>query len=296
MSFLIQTQQLTKYYSNGKVKALHELDLEVKEGEVFGYIGPNGAGKTTTIRLLLDLIRPTKGTAKIFGLDINQKSVIIKRDLGFLPGEIYLQENITGKQCINYFAGFKKEKADKKYLKHLLDRFGLDIDKKIKDYSKGNKQKLAIVLAFMHKPRLLILDEPTSGLDPLNQQEFYSLIKSVKADGATVLLSTHLLFEAEKVCDRVGIIKDGKLLAIEKIDDFREKNIRIINLEVGETIPLESLKSIKGIRKVTRTTTGYNLVSSGKNGQVIKELARFGADDFKINEPSLEDIFLHFYK
>lgn len=291
---IIQTKKLSKYYLNGKIKALNELNLEVKEGEVFGFIGPNGAGKTTTIRLLLDLIRPTSGSAGIFNLDVRSHSLEVRKNIGYLPGEIFLPESMTGRECIGYFGGFKT-KVESEYKKKLIDVFNLDANKKIREYSKGNKQKLAIILALMHKPELLILDEPTSGLDPLNQQTLYNLILETKKWGTTTFLSTHILEEAEKICDRVGIIKDGKLLKIENIDEFKQKNIREIHLETKWSIPLSELK-IPGINKVERTTSGYHLISVGKNGGIIKKLSKLNIDDIKITEPSLEEIFMHFYK
>jgi ABC-2 type transport system ATP-binding protein len=291
---IIETKNLTKIYRGTKFKALDNLNLEVNEGEIFGFIGPNGAGKTTTIRLFLDLIRPTKGSAKIFGLDINKNSVAIRQEIGFLPGEIFLPENFTGKSCIDYYKRFKKN-VDEKYLKSLTDSLEFGVNKKIREYSKGNRQKLSIILALMHKPKLLFLDEPTSGLDPLNQQIFYKLMMESKRNGSTIFLSTHLLVEAQNTCDRVGIIKDGKLLSIENIDDFRQKNIREIHLETKKTIPLSDLK-IPGVQKIERTTYGYHLITVGLNGEIIKKIAQFPIDDIKIYEPSLEEIFMHYYK
>lgn len=291
---IIETNNLTKVYHGSKYKALDDLTLNVTEGEIFGFIGPNGAGKTTAIRLLLDLIRPTKGSAKIFGKDINRNSVAIKKDIGFLPGEIFLPDNFTGKSCIEYFKGFKNRVEDK-YLKFLTDSLEFDITKKIREYSKGNRQKLSIILALMHKPKLLLLDEPTSGLDPLNQQIFYKLMSDIKRNGATIFLSTHILVEAQNICDRVGIIKEGKLLSIENIDDFRQKNIREIHLETKTNILLSDLK-VPGVQKIEKKTYGYNLTTVGPNGQIIKNISRLNIDDFKIFEPSLEEIFMHFYK
>ncbi|MFA4996073.1 MAG: ABC transporter ATP-binding protein [Patescibacteria group bacterium] len=294
ISMAIQTKGLTKNYLNGKVKALANLNLDVKEGEIFGFIGPNGAGKTTTIKLLLDLVRPTKGSVRIFGLDTIKSSIKIRQNIGFLPGEIYLPENMTGIKCIKYISGFKKN-IDKKYLKSIIKKLGLDVNRKVGDYSKGNKQKLAIILAMMHKPKLLILDEPTSGLDPLNQQTFYDLILEAKEWGATTFFSTHILEEAEKTCDRVGIIKNGKLLRIENIEDFRNKNIRNVYIETAEAIPLLKLRSA-GVKKIERVRNGYNLITVGNNGDIIKRISKFNISDIKISEPSLEDIFMHYYK
>ncbi|MFA7243977.1 MAG: ABC transporter ATP-binding protein [Patescibacteria group bacterium] len=292
MNAIIEIKKLTKYY--GKTLGIKSLDLDVIEGEIFGFIGPNGAGKSTTIRLLLDLIRPTAGSAKIFGKDIHRHSVELKQDIGYLPGEIFLPENLTGKSCINYFKSFK-ETIDDRYLKDLKSRFEFDDKKKISQYSKGNKQKLAIILALMHKPKLLILDEPTSGLDPLNQQEFYKVITETKEWRTTTFFSTHILDEAEFLCDRVGIIKDGRLLQIEDIDKFKEKNIREINLETTADIPLSALK-IDGVEKTEKTDHGYRLITKGHNGELIKIISKFAIDDIKISEPSLEEIFMHFYE
>lgn len=292
--YIIQAKNLSKTYRGTNVPALNKLSLEIEEGEIFGFIGPNGAGKSTTIRLLLDLIRPSSGHATIFGQDINKQSLNIRKQVGYLPGEIFLQENMTGKQAINYYKGFK-EILDEEYLKYLIAKLTLDTGKKVKDYSKGNKQKLAIILALMHKPKLLVLDEPTSGLDPLNQQTFYNLILETKRWGSTTFLSTHILNEAERICDRVGIIKAGKLLNIEDIDSFREKNIRTISLFTKENISLKEFE-IQGIKKVERTTTGYQLTTSGPNGKILKKISSKNIEDIKISEPSLEDIFMHYYK
>src|SRR3989344_4469130 len=275
---IIETKKLTKYYLRGKVLGIKDLNLEIKEGEIFGFIGPNGAGKSTTIRLLLDLIRPTSGSIAIFDLDAHTDTVQIKKNVGYLPGEIFLTESMTGKETLAYYQGFKKE-IDRDYVNHLVKKLGLDLSKKVGDYSKGNKQKLGIVLAIMHKPKLLILDEPTSGLDPLNQAEFYNIITATKKWGTTTFLSTHILEEAQKICDRVGIIKNGKLIKIETL----------------ESIPLSDLK-ISGVTKIERTTFGYHLTTAGKNGPVLKALAKFKIADIQISEPSLEEIFMRFYK
>jgi ABC-2 type transport system ATP-binding protein len=291
---VIEITKLTKYYLGKKVLGIKDLNLEVKEGEIFGFIGPNGAGKSTTIRLLLDFIRPTSGNAKIFGQDINIKSVEIKKQIGYLPGEIFLEDNITGKECLDYYKGFK-ENVDEKYLDSLIKRMGLSLSKKVRDYSKGNKQKLAIILALMHKPKLLILDEPTSGLDPLNQHEFFEILKETKKEGVTTFLSTHILDEANRICDRVGIIKSGKLIAIEDIDEFRTKNIRDIHIKTSETIP-SSVLNTAGITKSEKTETGYHLSIVGPDAQILKEILKYSVEDIDIEKPTLEEIFIRFYK
>jgi len=291
---IIETKNLTKIYHGTTNKALNKLNLEVIEGEIFGFIGPNGAGKSTTIRLLLDLIRPTAGNAEIFGFDVNKKSLKVRQGIGYLPGEIFLPESMTGIECIHYYSGFKKN-IDSAYLNSLLKRFDLNTKKKIREYSKGNKQKLAIVLALMNKSKLLLLDEPTSGLDPMNQQEFYSIILETKKWGATTFFSTHILEEAQKLCDRVGIIKEGKLVKIENIEEFKQKNIREMHLETSDSIPLSHFQ-IPGIEKVERTTTGYHIITIGPNAEIIKKISHEHITDIKIAEPSLEEIFMHFYK
>jgi len=294
MSNIIKTKKLTKYYLGHSVVGVKNLDLEIIKGEVFGYIGPNGAGKTTTLRLLLDLIRPTSGEITVFGQDVCCNSESIHQDLGYLPGEIFLPEPISGKDCIEYYSKFKKS-VEKKYLHELIGRLGLDLKKKIGQYSKGNKQKLAIILALMHQPKLLLLDEPTSGLDPLNQHEFYKILEDCKKAGTTIFLSTHILSEAERICDRVGIIKDGKLLQIENIDDFRKKNIREIHLITKADISKNKLK-LDLIKEFTKNDIGYHLITAGQIGPLISALSKFQIDDMTITEPSLEEIFMNFYK
>lgn len=291
---IIKTQKLTKTFLGGKVIGVKDLTLEINAGEIFGYIGPNGAGKSTTIKLLLDLIRPDSGNATVLDLDIHSDTNKIKEEIGYLPGEIFLQENLTGKETIKYYTGFKRE-VDPTYLASLIKKLELDLNKKISDYSKGNKQKLAIVLALMHKPKILILDEPTSGLDPLNQQTFYDIILETKNWGTTTFFSTHILQEAERICDRVGIIKNGKILSIENIEDFRKKNIRIINIETDRNIPLSDLK-IGGVSKIERTREGYKIITHGENSEIIKKISKHEFVDLKISEPSLEEIFMHFYR
>ena len=290
--YSIETKNLTKRY--GKVIGVKDLNLRIRTGEIFGFIGPNGAGKTTTIRLFLDLIRPTSGSAEIFGLDVNRHSEEIKKMIGYLPGEVFLPEHLTGKAIIGYYKGFK-EKIDEKYLKNLISILSVDLGKKLREYSKGNKQKLAVVLALMHQPRLLIMDEPTSGLDPVNQQEFYKMILEAKSRGITIFLSTHVLNETEKVCDRVGIIKSGKLLKIEDIDDFKKKNIRQIFVETAKTLPVGGLSKFN-VKRIEKKPGGYELTVSGKIGELIREISKNQIDDYRIYEPLLEEIFFHYYE
>jgi len=213
---LIQMENLTKVYGDA-TPALDSLNLTVNRGEIFGYLGPNGAGKTTTIRLLLDLIRPTQGRASIFGLDVKADSVEIRKRIGFLPGELNLWDRLTAREIVNYLGNLRGG-VDNAYVKQLAERLSFDMSKRMRTYSTGNKRKLGLILALMHKPDLLILDEPSSGLDPLMQQTFNQLMLEAKANGQTVFLSSHVLNEVQAICDRVGILRAGKLQAVETVE------------------------------------------------------------------------------
>ena len=214
----IRTSSLTKDYGRGR--GLFELDLQVAQQEVFGYLGPNGAGKTTTIRVLMGLIRPNAGSAYIFGLDCVRDAVDVKRKVGYLPGDVPQFGSLRGSEVVAYLGGMRGG-VDRKVVRALSERFDLDLGRRFREYSSGNKQKLAIVLAFMHRPDLLILDEPTSGLDPLNQQEFYALLRETREAGATIFLSSHVLSEVEHVCDRVGILRAGRLVKVADLEELR---------------------------------------------------------------------------
>src|SRR6266576_1780135 len=223
----IRTSRLTKDYGIGR--GLFDLELEVSPQEVFGYLGPNGAGKTTTIRCLMGMIRPSSGTAHIFGLDCARDSLAVKRKVGYLPGDIPQFGSLRGKEVVAYLGGMRGG-VDPKNVRSIAERFDLDLGRRFREYSSGNKQKLGIVLAFMHRPELLILDEPTGGLDPLNQQEFYKLVTETRDAGATIFLSSHILSEVEHVCDRVGIIRSGRLVKVAELDEIH--NIRLHRLEL----------------------------------------------------------------
>jgi ABC-2 type transport system ATP-binding protein len=214
----IRTSKLSKDYGVGR--GLFDLDLEVASQEVFGYLGPNGAGKTTTIRLLMGMIKPSAGGAYVFGLDCNRDYVEVKRRVGYLPGDMPQFGSLRGKEVVAYLGGMRGG-ADPKSVHRIAERFDLDLNRRFREYSSGNKRKLGILLAFMHEPDLLILDEPTNGLDPLNQQEFYELLREAREGGASVFLSSHVLSEVEHVCDTVGILRDGKLVRLARLDDLR---------------------------------------------------------------------------
>ena len=237
---VIEIRGLTKTYGAGKkaTLALSQLDLTVNRGEIFGYLGPNGAGKTTTIRLLLDLIRPSAGSAKIFGLDIRADSVEIHRRIGFLPGELNLWEGRTGEQIINYVASVRGDtRGIVKHADELAERLDLDTSKRVRDLSSGNKRKLGLVIAMMHSPELLILDEPTGGLDPLVQQTFHEMMDEYRAKGKTVFLSSHVLSEVQAICDRVGILRDGELKAVESVEKITNVEFNWVDVVFRDSLP-----------------------------------------------------------
>ena len=290
---VIHTEGLTKYY--GKVLALKDLNLDVYQGEIFGYLGPNGAGKTTTIRLLLDLIRPTAGRATIFGLDANADSVRLHQRLGNLPGELALWEHLTGWELVRYL-GELRGGVDEKYVGELVERLDLEMDRKVKTYSSGMKRKLGLIQAMMHKPDLLILDEPTNGLDPLVQQTFYKMMREVSAEGRTVFMSSHNLPEVEHICDRVGILRGGELKAVETIADLKRVRFRWMTLRIEGGADPQEFARLPGVADVETMNNGsIRFRVSGEVDPVIKTAARYHVVDLSYEEPSLEEIFLAYY-
>src|SRR6187397_685981 len=234
MTAVIKTEKLTKYY--GKFRGIIDVDLEVEEGESFGFLGPNGAGKTTMIRTLLDHIRPTSGRATIFGIETTADPVAIHKRLGYLPGEFALYDKLTGGQTLDYFANLRGG-IDRSYQQKLIERLEIDPTRKFREYSKGNKQKIGLIIALQHRPDLLLLDEPTSGLDPLIQQVFYGVIRDAKAEGRTVFLSSHILSEVEKTCDRVAIIREGRLVRVDRTVALRDLAHHTVELIFTDRVP-----------------------------------------------------------
>ena len=292
---IIETKGLTKYY--GKVRGVEDLDLTVREGEVFGYLGPNGAGKTTTIRLILDLIRPTRGTALLFGQEVRGRAAELKVRLGVLPGELALWGNLTARDLLT-FLGNLRGGLDWKWVNELAQRLDLDLSRRVGTFSHGNKQKVGLLQAFAHKPGLLILDEPTAGLDPLIQQEFYRLIDEVKAEGRTVFLSSHILPEVDRVCDRVGIIREGHLVAVEEIAELKRKRLRQMELTLGQPVP-PSAFDLPGVRDVVQTGSSLRFFvdeAPGSLDRVVKRAAQFELLDMRYEQATLEDIFLTYYR
>jgi ABC-2 type transport system ATP-binding protein len=290
----IRTSRLTKDYGAGR--GLFELELQVDPGEVFGYLGPNGSGKTTTIRLLMGMIRPTSGSAFIFGLDCIRDSVAVKRKVGYLPGDVPQFGSLRGSQVVAYLAGMRGG-VDHARVRSLADRFDLDLSRRFREYSSGNKQKLAILLAFMHRPDLLILDEPTSSLDPLNQREFYALLTEARDEGATVFLSSHVLSEVEHVCDRVGIIRDGRLVRVAHLDELRRIRVHRVEIEFapGTAVPEAQIRDAEGVDGVT--VTGHRVACTVRGGfdPLLDAIRESGVVDLVSSEPSLEEIFLSYF-
>jgi ABC-2 type transport system ATP-binding protein len=292
MSAIIQAEKLTKFY--GQHRGIVEVDLEVQEGEAFGFLGPNGAGKTTMIRTLLDHIRPTSGRARIFGIDTTEDPVAIHRRIGYLPGEFVLYDKLTGGQTLEYFANLRGG-VDKDYQAGLIQRLDVDPTRKFREYSKGNKQKIGLIIALQHRPELLLLDEPTSGLDPLIQQEFYGVIREAKAEGRTVFLSSHILSEVEKTCDRVAIIRDGRLVRVDRTAALRDLAHHTVELVFTDHVPVAAFSALPGVSDVVAEDHILRMRVSGSITPVVRAAAQYDLADFVSREPSLEETFLAEY-
>ena len=291
----IRLESLAKYY--GRHRGVIDLDLEVQAGEVFGYLGPNGAGKTTTIRILLDVIRPSAGRAFVFGLETTRDPVAIHRRVGYLPGEFSLYDRLTGGETIAYFANLRGG-VEPTYQRALVDRLGLDPSRRYREYSKGNKQKVALVIAFQHRPDLLVLDEPTSGLDPLVQQEFFGLVDEARSEGRTVFLSSHIIGEVERSCGRAAIIRDGRLAQVDRVEALLDLSLHQVELRFGKPVPVSSFEKIRGVSGVAvedREGRVLRMSVRGAIGPVAKAAAAFDLIDFSSREPSLEEVFLAEY-
>ena len=290
MNKILEIKNLTKYY--GKVLGVENLSLSLMEGEVFGFIGPNGAGKSTTIRSILNLINKNEGQVLINGKSFDKNDTELKKLIGYLPSEIHLYEDLTVKEMLNYHELFY-EKDIHRRIQDLVKKLKLDENKKIEDLSLGNLKKLGIILALMHEPKILILDEPTSGLDPIIQQVFYKLLMEEKKKGTTILYSTHVLSEISKICDRVGIIKEGHLLKIETIEELHQKNLVFVTIESKEIEQIAKDLKVDIISKTANTIKFKNELSSDT---LIKKLTKYKIDKLLIEESTLEDMFLHYYK
>lgn len=288
----IRTRGLTKFY--GKTRGIENLDLRVERGEVFGFLGPNGAGKSTTINLLMGFRNPTRGTARILGQPIGPGNVALRKRLGFMPGELALYEHMKARDLLRYFGNLRGG-VDWKYVAGLADRFSLNLNKKIKDLSKGNKQKVALVQAWMHQPDVLILDEPTSGLDPLVQQEFHELVKEAKRGGTTVFLSSHVLSEVEHICDRAAIVREGRLVVVERIASLHERSIRHLEIDFVTRPPQTLFRRIPGVSDVRFDGRIVRCTVRGSMDQVLKRLAKHRVKNLISEHASLEELFFKEY-
>ncbi|UCB57952.1 MAG: ABC transporter ATP-binding protein [Thermoplasmatales archaeon] len=284
---VIETKNLTKYY--GEVKGVENLTFSVKKGEIFGFLGPNGAGKTTTIRTLLGYLNKTSGEAYIFGKNIDDEIVDIKKEVGYIPGDLNIYGHLTGKQLLDFFSSLRHREMI--LLDELLKIFNIPLERKIKGYSKGMKQMLGIIQAFMDDPEIVIMDEPTSGLDPLLQQKFYDFLRKQKTKRKTMFLSSHILSEVDKICDRIGIIKEGELVALENVDTLKSKSGKKIKLKIKE-----KPEKFKGPKDMKIHDGWIEFVTTDNIDIWIKEFSKYTIIDLDINDFSLEDIFIHYYE
>lgn len=282
--------------SYGEVEALRGLDLEVARGEIFGFLGPNGAGKTTTIRCLLDLIRPNAGTARVLGLDPRADAVAVRARVGYLPGELHLDENMKVKATLCYFNSLRGGKASWNDVCRLAERLGLNLDLPVKNLSKGNKQKVGVVQALMHRPDLLLLDEPTSGLDPLMQQEVLHMIAEAREAGATVLFSSHILSEVEAVADRVGFIRRGALVEVAETSELANRSLTKVRVRFKEPASPQVLAHLLGVKGLRVNDMEADFQFEGEMEGLIKALATMGVSRLETERPSLEELFLAYYE
>ncbi len=290
--YVIETKALSVYY--GRHRGILDVDLRIEEGEVFGFLGPNGAGKTTAQRVLMDVIRPTAGVARMFGKDCQKEGVAARDRIGYLPGELSLYENMKASQFFKMYFSLQKSNTDRRYWQTLAERLDLDTSRKIRELSRGNKQKVGVVAAFMSKPDLLILDEPTSGLDPLVQQTVMELVREANQAGSTVFFSSHILSEIQAVCDRVGIIREGQMVATERVQDMTRQQFKRLRINFATMPPADAFNQ-EGVKEITRDEQGVLLEIRENLDQVLKTAAPFGITDIETIPVTLEEIFLAYY-
>ncbi len=291
----IVTRGLIKFY--GDFQALYGVDLEVRRGEIFGFLGPNGAGKTTTIRCFLDMIRPNGGYVRVLGIDPQADPLAVRARVGYLPGELHLDENRTVEGSLRYFDDLRGGVVDWGFVQHLGERLDLDLKQTIKSLSKGNKQKVGVMLALMHRPALLIMDEPTSGLDPLIQQEVHGFIREARDAGTTIFFSSHVMSEVEAVAERVGIIRQGKVVEVAATDTLINRALRRVHVRFQEEVDGSRLANVPGVSVLSQDDgKGMTLQVAGEMDGLIKALATFPVSDFETHRPSLEEIFLAYYE
>lgn len=290
MTAVVETEGLTKFY--GSRRGLEDLTLEIRPGEVFGYLGPNGAGKTTTIRLLLDVIRPTSGRATVFGAGTRDPRV--RARIGYLPGELALEGRERAREYLQFLANVRGG-VSRGRIDDLAERLDADLSARMGELSKGNKQKVGLIQAFMHEPELLILDEPTSGLDPLVQHEFLAMVREARTAGHTILMSSHVLAEVEHVADRVGIVRGGRLVAVEDVAALRERAVRHVEFHFDAPVPREAFDGLSGVRDLLVEGASLRCTIDGRPDALVKAAARFTVVHMVSAEPDLEEIFLTYY-
>ena len=289
---IIEINNLTKTY--GKSRGISDVSFNVEEGEIFGFIGPNGAGKSTTIRTLLALIHPTNGSATIFGKDCIKSAPEIAKEIGYLPSEVFYYNNMKVIDLLKYSASFYKKDCSKR-ITELAEIMNLDLNKKIDDLSFGNKKKVGIIQGLLHEPKLIILDEPTSGLDPLMQQKFFNLLKEENKKGTTILFSSHILSEVQKLCNRVAIIKEGKIIKVEKISTLQENNYKKIKIDLNSKID-KNFFNISGVNNLEIKDNTITFLFKGNINLITKKLCEIDIINVWIEEPDLEEIFMHYYE
>lgn len=289
---VIEIKNLTKMY--GKARGIEDVSFNVEEGEIFGFIGPNGAGKSTTIRTLLSLIYPTSGSATIFGKDIITAAPEIKKEIGYLPSEVFYYDNMKVIDLLKYSASFYKKDCTNR-IKELADIMELDLTKKIDDLSLGNKKKVGIVQGLLHEPKLIILDEPTSGLDPLMQQKFFDLLEKENKKGATILFSSHILSEVQRLCDRVAIIKDGRIVTVEKISTLKENTYKKFKIETSSSIAKDFFQ-VDGVNQLEQHGNTTSFLFKGNINLIMRKIAEIEVANLWVEEPDLEEIFMHYYQ
>lgn len=288
---IIEIKNLTKYY--GQSVGIENINLNIEEGEIFGFIGPNGAGKSTTIRLLMGLIYPTSGQAKLFGKDAIEYGAEVRKEIGYLPSEIFYYDKMKVIDLLNYSASFYDKDCSKR-IQELCEIMELDLNRKIEDLSYGNKKKVGIVQGLLHQPKLIILDEPTGGLDPLMQQKFFDIIREENRKGATVFFSSHILSEVQELCDRVAIIKEGSIIEVADIKHLKESNYKKISIR-GENIKQE-LFALDGVSQLKNGQDELSFFYKGDINKVTQVISSMTLEDINIEEPTLEEVFMHYYQ
>ncbi len=289
---MIATSGLTKDFGSGR--GLFGLDLEVRRGEVFGFLGPNGAGKSTTMRLLLDLIKPTAGSARVLGLDTVADSLAIRRRIGFLPGDLALYPKMTGRVVLDYLARLRGG-VNPRVRDSLAERFDAELDRPVHELSTGNRQKLGLIQAFMHEPELLILDEPIAGLDPLVQQSFHALLGEIAAQGRTVFLSSHTLSEVERVTQRLAILRQGRVVVVDSLENLRKVAVQRLEIEFAEPVAAREFEALPGVTEATANGRTVTVSFAGSADAVVKAAAAHEVRAVRPHEEDLEDIFLRYY-